>query len=128
MKVAFACVENSCRSQMAEAIANKLFSGQHIEFVSAGTDPAKIVDQGAIKILKQQGIEWTGKPKSFAEIGKPDILITMGCDVECPIMPGVKLIAWDIPDPKGKESEEYLIVLDMIKSNLLQFMNELRKQ
>jgi len=124
MKIAFACVENSCRSQIAEALAINMFSDKSIEFVSAGTNPAQKVDNGAIKILKKYQIKWTGKPKSFKEIGKVDILVTMGCDVVCPIFPGVKLITWDISDPKGKGSDEYIKVLDIIKCNLMQLMDE----
>lgn len=125
MKIAFVCVENSCRSQIAEAFAKKMFSKPDIEFVSAGTHPAEKVDSGAINILKERQIEWTGKPKSFTEIGIPDILVTMGCDVVCPAIPGVKIIDWDIPDPKGKGTDVYLKVMDIIKNNLIQLMEDL---
>jgi arsenate reductase len=125
MKIAFVCVENSCRSQIAEALAKKMFSKPDIEFVSAGTHPAKKIDFGAIKILKKRQIEWTGKPKSFTEIGIPDILVTMGCDVVCPTIPSVKIINWDIPDPKGKGTDAYLKAVDIIKSNLSQLMEDL---
>jgi arsenate reductase len=125
MKIAFVCVENSCRSQMAEALAKKMFSKPDIKFVSAGTHPAEKVDSGAIKILKERQIEWTGKPKSLTEIGIPDIIVTMGCDVVCPAIPGVKIIDWDIPDPKGKGMDVYLKAVDIIKSNLIKLMGNL---
>ena len=128
MKVAFVCVENSCRSQIAEALAKKMFPEQGIEFVSAGTHPAEKVDDGAIEILKEHQIEWKGHPKSFVEIGKPDILITMGCDVECPVIPDVKTVAWDISDPKGERPESYLDTLEIIKKHLVQFMESLKKK
>ena len=125
MKIAFACVENSCRSQMAEALAKKMFPAHGIEFVSAGTHPATKVDSGAINTLKKQQIEWNGKPKSFTEIGRPDILITMGCDVVCPTFPDTKIITWNVLDPKGKEAETYLKVLDIIKCNLIKLIDEI---
>ena len=125
MKVAFTCVENSCRSQIAEAMAKKMFPEQGIEFVSAGTHPAGKVDVGAIEILKEEKIHLTGKPKAFTEIGNPDIVVTMGCDVECPAVPGAKIESWDIPDPKGKEMIAYRNVLEVIKNNLIQLMNRI---
>lgn len=124
MKIAFVCVENSCRSQMAEALATEMFPQAGIEFVSAGTHPADAVDVGAIQFLKQDGINWNGKPKLFSEIGKPDILVTMGCDVVCPHFPGVKTVEWNIPDPKGKEIAAYRQVAQMIKRKLLQLVNK----
>jgi arsenate reductase len=126
MTVAFTCVENSCRSQMAEAMAKKMFPNQGIEFVSAGTHPADKVDADTLEILEEQGIKWKGGPKSFEEIGKPDILITMGCDVVCPVLPGVRLIEWDISDPKGKGTDVYRNVVEVIKDNLIRLMEEIK--
>ncbi len=125
MKIAFVCVENSCRSQIAEALAKKMFPQAGMEFVSAGTNPAESVDTGAIQFLKQDEINWNGKPKFFSEIGNPDILVTMGCDVECPYIPGARIIEWDILDPKGKKIAEYRQVAQKIKDKLLQLVDKL---
>jgi arsenate reductase len=118
MKIAFLCIENSCRSQIAEALAKKMFCRSPIEFVSAGTHPSRSVDPMAIKVLNEEGINWNRKPKHVSTIGKADIVVTMGCDVECPYIPGAKIVGWDIPDPKGKLVEEYRRVRDRIKQEL----------
>lgn len=68
MKITFACVENSCRSQIAEALAKKMFADCGIEFSSAGTHPAQKVDEGAVALLKKTGIQWKRFPVSFADI------------------------------------------------------------
>ncbi|MGD9552434.1 MAG: arsenate reductase ArsC, partial [Candidatus Caldatribacteriota bacterium] len=88
-KVAFLCVENACRSQIAEAIANKLCSKCNLEFLSGGTKPADRVNPMALKVLKEEGINWQGKPKSIysEEFTNIDIIVTMGCEVECPVIP-----------------------------------------
>lgn len=125
MKVAFVCVENSCRSQIAEAMAKKMFSKRGFKFVSAGTHPADKVDADTLEILEEQEIKWKGVPKSFEEIGKPDILITMGCDVVCPVIPGVRTMEWDIQDPKGKGTNVYRTVMEVIKDNLFRLMEEI---
>jgi len=124
MKIAFACVENSCRSQIAEALAIKLFPDSDVEFSSAGTHPAKTVDEGVLAMLKHSGIQWNGSPKSFADIDKPDIVVTMGCDVRCPYIPGVQTISWDIPDPKGKSQDHYIKVKKLIKEKLIDLINQ----
>ncbi|MFO7890495.1 MAG: low molecular weight phosphatase family protein [bacterium] len=123
MKIVFACVENSCRSQIAEALAKKMFADSDFEFFSAGTHPAKKVDEGTISILKQTGIQWKGFPKTFADIDKPDVVVTMGCDVKCPYIPKAKMISWDIPDPKGKNQEEYEKTTLLIKRKLIDLID-----
>ena len=128
MKVVFACVENSCRSQMAEALAKKLYPDQGMEFVSAGTRPDENVNKGVIEVLKGEGIAWKGHPKDFSEIGEVDLIVTMGCDVECPFFPGVKTVEWDIIDPKGKDKSEYQIVFEHIKDNVIQLVEDIIKQ
>lgn len=127
MKITFACVENSCRSQIAEAIAKMKFGDKGIEFSSAGTHPAAKVDEGAFALLKKFGISRQGAPKSFADIDKPDIVVTMGCDVRCPYIPGVKTIAWEIPDPKGKSQEQYVKVKKLIEEKLADLIDTVRK-
>lgn len=125
MKIVFACVENSCRSQMAEALAEKMFPNRDIEFASAGSHPAKKIDPVVLKILKEEGIEWAGQPKSFGDMGKPDIVVTMGCDVDCPFNPGARTISWDLMDPKGKSMEAYRSVLSDVDRSLNQLMDEI---
>ena len=109
---------------MAETLAKKMFPQVGMELVSAGTNPAETVDTGAIQFLEQDEINWNGKPKFFSEIGKPDILVTMGCDVECPYIPGARIIEWNILDLKGKKIVEYRQVAQKIKDKLLQLANK----
>ncbi|MBN2031491.1 low molecular weight phosphatase family protein [bacterium] len=122
MKIAFVCTENMCRSQMAEALAKNLFP-EHV-FVSAGTHPADSMDEGALNMLEEEGIHWEGKPKSLNRINRPDILVSMGCDVACPIIPGVKVVQWDIADPKGKEIEIYRRTADLLKEKIRQLVSK----
>ena len=120
MKIAFVCKENACRSQIAEAWAGKMWSRSDVEFVSAGTHPAKSVDPLAIEVLREEGISWQGSPKFFHQIGQPDVLVTMGCDVVCPHIPGVRTVEWDIPDPRGKGVEAFRRVMQVIREHLLE--------
>ncbi|MBD3178407.1 MAG: hypothetical protein GF417_01800, partial [Candidatus Latescibacteria bacterium] len=124
IRITFACTENSCRSQIAEALAEENYSVLGHEFSSAGTDPAEEVDPGAISMLSELGIDWKGAPKTFAEIATPEVVVTMGCDVQCPFIPGARMIEWEIPDPKGKERDEYLKVRDLIAGKLARLIDE----
>jgi len=123
-EIVFLCVENSCRSQIAEALAKKLLKNPNMEFVSAGTQPEERVDPKVLEVLKEESIIWQGKPKSISGIGKPDIVVTMGCGVVCPTIPGARIIEWDIPDPKGKEIEEYRRTLHIIKEKIIELLKE----
>ncbi|OCN05059.1 ArsC family transcriptional regulator [Erysipelotrichaceae bacterium MTC7] len=104
-KVAFLCVHNSCRSQMAEALAKKEASDV-FEAYSAGTKLKDHINPDAVKIMKKlYGIdmEQTQKPKLLGDIPNVDIIITMGCNVECPHIPGVYTEDWGLEDPTGKD-------------------------
>ena len=118
MKIAFACVENSCRSQMAEALAKKYYPNSGHEFYSFGTHPADQIDGEAIEALKLEGILWAGWNKTINDIDKPDVLITMGCGMTCPYVPGARVFDWDLEDPKSKEKETYQDTIQIIKSKL----------
>ncbi len=124
MRIAFICRENSCRSQIAEALARTIMPD--IKFMSAGTNPVNEVDSVAIKVLKEMGIDWNGHPKRISEIGKPDIIVTMGCGVECPNIPGIKVVEWNIPDPKGKDIRVYRQVVELIKEKILELKKSLK--
>ena len=117
-------MENSCRSQIAEALANNLFSDRGLEFSSAGTDPADQVDPGAVEMLKSIGIDWKGTTSTFDDIPAPDVLVTMGCDVQCPYIPGARMFQWEIPDPKGNDMTEYLRIKDIIAEKLDRLINK----
>ena len=125
-RIAFACVENSCRSQMSEALAKTLYKDQDYEFVSFGTHPADRVDPGAVQALQDEGIEWQGENKTLEQIEKPDILITMGCGMTCPFVPGARVFDWDLEDPKGKGRDAYQKTIGLIKEKLKQLMHDLK--
>jgi len=124
--IAFLCVGNASRSQMAEAIARKMCLSPKLRFISAGTEPAVEIAPKAVEVLQEGGIAWTGKPKPLpVDTNDIDVVVTMGCGVECPVIPGAKVIAWDIPDPQGKGIAEYRKVLETIKHKVLELLEEL---
>ena len=120
MIVLFACVENSCRSQIAEAFAKKI-SPHKFDFYSAGSKPSGIINPMAIKLLKSQGvylIDHRSKDVSeFINI-KIDYLILMGCGDQCPNIIAEERIEWDIPDPKDMEEPEFLNVIENIEGKV----------
>ncbi len=119
-KILFVCVENACRSQLAEAISNNLFSDQLIAY-SAGSNPSGEVNPKAIKSLKSIGIIHEGENKSISEFldMELDYVVGMGCGDRCPIISGSKILNWDIPDPKQYEQKDFNKVRDLIKNKII---------
>ena len=117
--VLFVCVENACRSQLAEAISNHFFPDQ-LKAFSAGSSPGKEVNPKAIRSLSSIGIVHKGKAKSINQVEekKYDYIVGMGCGNACPIIPGAQILEWSIPDPKLFESKEFNKVRDMIKEKI----------
>ena len=117
-KVAFVCVHNSCRSQIAEALTKK-FAGDSIEVYSAGTELKDQINQDAVRLVKEIyaiDMEETQKPKLLDDIPEVDYLITMGCNVVCPILPyTVKKDDWGLEDPSGKMIKSLLKQLRRLK-------------
>lgn len=125
-RVLFLCVGNASRSQIAEALARRLSSDRpNVQFASAGTQPANKVEPKAIEVLGEEGISWRGKPKMFSDKEPADVVVTLGCDVECPAIPEAKIIAWDIPDLKGKDIKEYRRVLSILKRRVSQLLRRM---
>ena len=120
MIVLFACVENSCRSQIAEALAKKI-SPHKFDFYSAGSKPSGIINPMAIKLLKSQGVYLTDqRSKDVSEFIniKIDYLILMGCGDQCPNIVAEERVEWDIPDPKDMEAPEFLNVIEIIRGEV----------
>ena len=119
-KVLFVCIENSCRSQLAEAISNNLFSN-HIIAYSAGSNPSTEINPKAIESLHDIGIIHTGQNKSINDFldSKFDYVIGMGCGDKCPVIPGSTILEWDIPDPKEYEQNNFNKIRDLIKSKII---------
>jgi arsenate reductase len=118
-KVAFVCVHNSCRSQMAEGWAKKLGS-EVFEAYSAGTESYPEVKSLAIKVMEEAGVDMSGHyPKLLSDIpAEVDILITMGCNVKCPHVPCRYKEDWGISDPSGGTVEDYRRTRDVIKERV----------
>lgn len=121
-KVAFICVHNSCRSQMAEALG-KFYSSDVFESYSAGTETKPQINQDAVRIIKDLyniDMNETQKSKLISDIPSVDIVITMGCNVECPFLPCKYREDWGLDDPSGKSDEEFIktarIIEDKIKN------------
>ena len=120
MKVLFVCIENSCRSQIAEALAKKI-SPHKFDYYSAGSKPSGVINPMAIKLLKSQGVYLTDhRSKNLSEFIniKIDYLIFMGCGDECPNLVAEKRIEWNIPDPKAMEEPKFLNVMENIEGKV----------
>ena len=119
-RVLFVCVENSNRSQMAEAFA-RIHGGDKIEAYSAGSRPSGKINPKAIAAMKEIGYDLsTHRSKSLSEISdiEFDFVATMGCGDECPFVRATRREDWDIPDPKDLSPEEFRGVRDLIKTKV----------
>ena len=125
-RILFACVGNSCRSQMAEAFCREL--GRDVECASAGSKPAAAVQPDTITAMSEVGIDVSAaRPNGFKDLPdlKYDYLVTMGCEVDCPFLPGAKVVQWEIPDPYGKGLDEYRRVRELIRSEVTNLLARL---
>lgn len=119
-RVAFICVHNSCRSQMAEALG-KLFAKDVFESYSAGTETKPVINQDAVRIIKDLynvDMNKEHKSKLLDDIPKVDIVIKMGCNVVCPYLPAKHIEDWGLEDPTGKADEEFLKVAKTIEEKV----------
>ena len=120
-KVAFICVHNSCRSQIAEALGKKLASDA-FESYSAGTETKPRINPDAVRLMKQvHGIdmEETQRSKLLSDIPPVDVVITMGCNVNCPFLPCSHREDWGLEDPSGKSDEAFLETICRIEEKIL---------
>lgn len=120
-KVAFICVHNSCRSQIAEALGKKLASDV-FESYSAGTETKPQINQDAVRLMKQvYGIdmEATQYSKLLSDIPEVDVVITMGCNVQCPFLPCIHREDWGLKDPTGQSDEVFLHIIKEIEQKVL---------
>ena len=119
-KVAFICVHNSCRSQIAEALGKKLASDV-FESYSAGTETKPRINQDAVRLMKQvYGIdmEATQYSKLLSDIPEVDVVITMGCNVQCPFLPCSHREDWGLEDPTGKSDNAFLGIINQIEQKI----------
>lgn len=116
-KVAFICVHNSCRSQIAEALG-KHFRSNDFEFYSAGTETKQKINQDAVRLIKELygvDMEKNQYSKTFDKIPMPDVAISMGCDVGCPYIGKAFDENWGLPDPTGQGDEMFISVIKQIE-------------
>lgn len=121
-KIAFVCVHNSCRSQIAEALGNYL-AGDVFDFYSVGTETKPQINQDAVRLMKKLyhiDMEKTQYSKTYDKIPTPDIAISMGCDVGCPYIGREFDANWGLPDPTGCADKTFLEVIAEIEKNILE--------
>ena len=121
-KVAFVCVHNSCRSQIAEALGKKL-AGDVFESYSSGTETKPQINQDAVRIMKEMygiDMEQSQYSKLLSGIPAPDIAISMGCNVSCPFIGRGFDDDWGLEDPTGKSDEEFVKVIKEIEKKILE--------
>lgn len=121
-KVAFVCVHNSCRSQIAEALAKANYA--HVfDAYSAGTETKPQINQDAVRLMKRQyqiDMEETQYSKLIDELPAVDIVITMGCNVDCPYLPCQHREDWGLDDPSGQSDQVFLATMHQIEEKLQQ--------
>jgi arsenate reductase len=126
-KILFVCVENACRSQMAQGFAESFGKGR-VEVYSAGSRPSSHINPVAIEVMKEKGIDLSGRrPKGLNDLPsvEMDYLITMGCEETCPAVPTRKIVDWQIPDPKGKSVDVFRNVRDTIEKKVKTLLKEI---
>lgn len=126
-KVAFVCVHNACRSQIAEALG-KALAGDVFESYSAGTETKPRIDPNAVRLMKQHygiDMEKTQRSKLLSQLPAVDVVITMGCNVNCPYLPCTRREDWGLEDPTGQDDGAYEAVMEEIRRRILQLRQSL---
>ena len=127
-KIAFICVHNSCRSQIAEALG-KYLAGDVFESYSAGTETKPQINQDAVRLMKEiydiDMVEQGQYSKLITEIPKVDLAISMGCNVGCPFIGKEFDDNWGLEDPTGKSDEEFRRVIKEIEKRILEIKKKL---
>ncbi len=126
-KIAFICVQNASRSQMAQGFAEAFGKGR-VEAYSAGSHPSSHINPLAIEAMKEKGIDLSGRrPKGLNDLPpvEMDYLVTMGCEEVCPAVPAKKILEWEIPDPKGKSIDVFRNVRDTINDKVKGLLAEI---
>lgn len=128
-KVAFICVHNSCRSQMAEALG-KLLASDVFDSYSAGTELKTQINQDAVRVIKKLynvDMNETQKPKLVSDLPKIDIAVKMGCNVVCPYLPAKYIEDFGINDPTGKGDEEFMKAAKAIEQKIKSLTEKIRR-
>jgi arsenate reductase (thioredoxin) len=123
----FVCLHNAGRSQMSEALFTRAATGQH-EARSAGTTPGERVHPEVVEVMAELGIDLSNrKPRKLTreDAEWADVVVTMGCGDECPYVPGIRYVDWDLPDPKGQPVEAVRETRDEIARRVEALLAEL---
>lgn len=126
-KVAFICVHNSCRSQIAEALGRHLASDV-FESYSAGTETKPQINQDAVRLMKQIydiDMEKTQYSKLLSDIPLVDVVVTMGCNVKCPFLPCTERFDWGLEDPTGAGDEAFIETIREIHTKIVELAQHL---
>jgi arsenate reductase (thioredoxin) len=127
-KILFVCIENSNRSQMAQAFA-KIHGGDKVESFSAGSAPSGKINPKAVEAMNEIGYDLSAhNSKSLDEVKASapfDVVVTMGCGDACPWMPAKKFVDWQIPDPRNMDKPEFNKVRDMISEKVKDLVSQL---
>ncbi|MBM6896689.1 arsenate reductase ArsC [Pseudoflavonifractor capillosus] len=125
--VAFVCVHNSCRSQMAEALGKHL-AGDVFDSYSAGTETVPRINQDAVRLMKEHygiDMEQTQHSKLVSQLPPVDIVVTMGCNVNCPHLPCQHREDWGLEDPSGQGDEAFEATISAIEEKVLNLKNRI---
>jgi len=125
--VLFLCVHNAGRSQMAAGWLEHLSAGR-VDVLSAGSEPAELVNPSAVTAMEEVGIDMTGRePRRWdmADLEAADVVVTMGCGDTCPVLPGKRYVDWPLPDPAGKGVDAVRPIRDEIEQRVRGLLAEL---
>lgn len=129
--VIFVCTHNACRSQIAEAMGKRL-AGDVFDSYSAGTHIKAAVNPDAVRLMRETyGIDMIAggqRPKLLSECPKADWVITMGCGVRCPAVPGAHHEDWELEDPTGKSDADFLAVMEQIEKHINVLKEKIAKE
>ncbi len=128
-KIAFICVHNSCRSQIAEALGKHLAADVFNSY-SAGTETKPQINQDAVRLMKEMygiDMEETQSSKLLEDIPQVDIVVTMGCNVQCPFLPCKYREDWGLEDPSGKSDEEFIKIIQTIEDKVQKLKRDMPK-
>ena len=128
-RLLFVCVENSCRSQIAEAFA-RIHGGDSVEASSAGSRPSGQVNPKAVASMRERGYDLaTHRSKALDGIAGPfDVVVSMGCGDACPFVAAGRRVEWNVPDPKAMDAREFAAVRDSIERQVVLLLASLRNE